>query len=214
MKLFRRELFRSEDSAFRIFSKMSEFDITYTRFRSSDGVEFEMYNIPDRVKLAISIAGKSFNIGWQRHMHALNGFSKAFEWFYEKKKKDLFYKDEAGDLFYNSEYNNLVETIYSGQKDHSFIEIRPVVVERGMSKYEGVIIALDDKESYAMLTVSELMQVVAIMSQFSFQAEANILMNAMQSTGKIRVVDQNYKSDAFKNNSPHGNRPAVDWSKK
>lgn len=199
---------------FRIFSKMTEFDIMYSQFRAPDGTNFELYNIPDRLKLEISISGKNFKIGWERHLIVLNAFSKAFEWFYEEKKKDLFYKDEAGDLFYNAEYNHLVETVYSGQKDHSFIEIRPVVVERGTSKCEGVIVALDDKESYAMLTITELMQVVAIISQFSFQEETNILMNAMQTTGKIRIVNQNDRSNAFKNTNPQSSRPAVDWSKK
>lgn len=201
--------------AFKIYSKMTEMSMSYNQFRAGDGTNFEIYTIPDRVKLEISISGKNFKIGWERHIHLLNGFSKALEWFYDEKKKDLFYKDDTGDLFYNAEYNKLVETIYSGQKDHSFIEIRPVVVERGTSKAEGIIVALDDRESYATLTVSELTQVVAILSQFSFQSETNILLNAMQSAcGQIPVVDPNNRTATFKNTNPRPARQAVDWSKK
>lgn len=214
LKIFKREIYRTQDGSFKLSSKLTEFDITYSKFQTSDGTNFEMYSVPDRLKLEFNVNGSSFKFGWERHLHVLKKIQSVLVWFYDKDKKDLFYKNEAGELFYNSEYNNLVETLYSGHRDHSFIEIRPVVVERGPNKYEGVTFAVNDKASFATLTISELYDIISILTHFSFQTETDMLMRIAQTTGKISITDKATMNRFNSTNTSQGFTPAIDWSKK
>ena len=214
MKIYKRDIYKTPDGAFRMTSKLAEPAIAYNKFRASDGTDFDIYSIPDRLKLEFSVNGATFKFGWERHLHVLKKIQAVLSWFYDKEKKDLFYKNEAGDLFYNSEYNSLVETLYSGQKDHSFIEIRPVVVERGPYKYEGVTFAINDKTSFATLTVSELYDVISILTDFSFQTETDILLRIAQSAGKLIITDKSALYNRGDSSASQSFAPAVDWSKK
>lgn len=213
MKIFKREIYRTHDGTFRLISKLTEFPITFSKFQSSDGTNFEMYSIPDRLKLEFNVNGASFKFGWEKHMQVLKKLQYVIAWFYDSDKKDLFYKNENGELFYNAEYNNLVETMYSGQKDHSFIEIRPAVIDRGTNKYEGVTFAVNDKASFATLAVFELFDIVSIISHFSFQMETDLLLRIAQTTGKLSVVDR-ASNNRFESTTASHNSPAIDWSQK
>lgn len=176
MQLYERMLVKFGD--FIVRSKAANIGFTdRTWSNPSDNSEWKCTTIPSTVKLELAINRAKFTIGWDHHVQLINALGTALEWFFDEKKKDLFVKSDTGQLYFNNDYNDLKTSAYSGKYTHSFLEIRPVVVERDdLKRYEGVIIVINETDNYACLTVDELLSLSHIIANFDFSRELILYM--------------------------------------
>lgn len=177
-------------SGLKIRSRVPEVAIQRREWVPPEGGKRCMYTLNSPVKVEISIDKAKFTFMWERHIHVLNAFSRALEWFFDKNKGDLFCKSEDGTLFFNSDYNNLLEGVSSGPPLYDHLEIRPVIVERdNFKRYEGVIIMIKNSDDYACLTVDELLSVVGVLSSIDFASELMLFMQTAQMTQSFSITD-------------------------
>lgn len=190
MKIFKRTLYYARYTDFKIVSRANEITIGLNRFTpTGSDTNYELFEFPNVLKLEIVVGQEKFRFGWERHLHVVNAFSKAFEWFFNDKLKDLFYKSEDGMLYFNNDYNNLKSVVYSGINTHQIIEIVPVIVEREEQRLEGVLIRVNEQASFATLSVNELMEVLSVLSNFDFSSEMTLMFEMAKALEGIKLVD-------------------------
>lgn len=183
----------SQDKNIKILSRASEIVISLNRFKpTGKDTEYELYEFPNVLKLEISVGKENFRFTWERHMHIINVFQTALSWFYDESKKDLFYKSEDGYLYFNNDYNSLKVTAYSGKKTHQFLEIVPVLIERENKRLEGVLISVNDKAAFSTVTVSELTEMISILTNFNFSSELVLFFEMAKALEGIKLVDNSF----------------------
>lgn len=189
MKIFKRTLYWSQDV--KIVSRASEIVISLNKFKpTGSDTEYELFEFPNILKLEIMVGKENFRFTWERHIHVINTFQTALSWFYDKSKKDLFYKSsEDGCLYFNNDYNSLKVTAYSGKKTHQFLEIVPVLIERENQRLEGVLLSVNDKSAFATLTVSELTEMISVLTNFNFSSELVLYFEMAKALDGIKLVD-------------------------
>lgn len=174
-------------------AKYSLPEIRQMDFTPQGGVEaWHIYSLSGNVKLELVVGKQKFTFGWKKHLHVLMSLKKALAWFYDESKKDMFVEDN-GTLYFNNDYNGLVVAINSG--NNQFIEIRPAVIERGDKRYEGIVMAVNESSEYAMLTISEFLEIVSVIQNFDFTAMLNVFLNMAKTTNNLKLVKDTERND-------------------
>ncbi len=170
--------------SFTLTSLMPKFDIDIYH-------EFATANVSAILKFKFNGAnGPTFRINQATHHQVLMGVKKAVDWFYDDSKADLFVVNEKDQLVFNNDYNDLSVVINSAQAYNEHMEIRPCVnnaeSERG---HEGVIIFLNSASSYIVINREELEEIYTLLSNFSYQAEIDLLLKVDMLATKM-VIQQ------------------------
>ena len=132
--------------------------------------------------------GAMFRINQATHYQVLMGFKKALDWFYDPNKADLFVVNEKNQLTFNNDYNNLIVTIHSSQIYNEHMEIRPCVNNSDSDRgHEGVIIFLNSASSYIIINREELEEIYTLLSNFSYQAEIDLLVKVDMLATKMKI---------------------------
>lgn len=190
LKIFKHNLYYNQDADLKIISRASEVNITRSQFRPTNSdADYDMYTFPNILKLEISIGKDSFKFSWEKHLAVLKAFKDAIGWFTDTEKKDLFYKSSDGNLYFNNDYNALCTSAYSGKQTHQFLEIRPAIVQRDFTNYEGVVIMLNNTQSFATLTFTELYDVYSVLSQFNFSSELVLFFEMAKGLDGVKISE-------------------------
>lgn len=193
MKIFKRTLYFNPYNDFRIISRASEITIRMNKFRpTGEDADYELFEFPNVLKLEIVINQEKFRFTWERQLHVVEAFRKSLSWFYDTKLKDLFYKSEDGTLYFNNDHNNVKTIVYSGTKNHQVMEIVPVVVEREGQRLEGVLVKINQEASFATLSISELMEVLSILTNFNFSSEMVLMFEMAKALEGIKLVENTF----------------------
>ena len=105
---------------------------------------------------------------------------KAIEWFYDTEKKRMFLYDDNGDLTFNHEFKELSEVYYDPFESKTFLKIIPATIQNKNGKMiEGVNLYINQLETMVGMSRYDLEDMMSVLSEFNFQEEAIMLMNAL-----------------------------------
>ena len=121
----------------------------------------------------------SFRINPRNQYRCVRFFSNAIGWFNDPEYQDLFLIDEeTGRRLINMDYRDLRELIPPTRYDtQGLLAVPAVVTIENSPTEEGIALSINNTRYTAMLTYDELVDIAGIVNFFSFQDEANLLMN-------------------------------------
>lgn len=139
------------------------------------------FNIRSYCAVSISIPrkatfdkGLTFNVPIELHRKLMDTLEMVIHWFYDPGKKDLFYLDEKDNPHFNPDYRNLRYSV-KNKRNNTRIEFAPSEVEVDGKIVEGVVVFINYTDNLTMLPLSELEEIFAVLSSFSYQAEISAL---------------------------------------
>lgn len=121
----------------------------------------------------------SFRINMRNQYRCVRFFANAINWFNDPEYQDLFLIDEeTGRRLINMDYRALRELIPPTRYDTQGLLVVPAVVTiENSPTMEGVALSINNTKYTVMLTYDELIEIAGAVNFFSFQDEANLLIN-------------------------------------
>ena len=173
MAIYLRELFSVRGM------KMTAITISPT-ITDTKGKNANLVNIAINSHINICYNGETFKISMKNQWKVVRFFNSVLQWFFNESAKDMYVIDERGKLVFNSDYKELVQSVYSGKATHQFLQARPIVVQTIDSMAEGIILNINNKETYVSLTVDEIGEIVDTINKFDPRMEVLLISNLMR----------------------------------
>lgn len=169
----------------RIESGMSGLQLTRD---INEKTNYEIYTLPNYLPI-LTLYLNTQDGNWKDRMIKISDRSiarfnlcirKVIEWFYDPDKKDMFLYDENGDLVFNHSFKDLNEVYYDPFEPNKFLKIIPSTVSGKDNKVvEGVSMYINQLDTIVSVSRYDLEDLMTLMSNFSFQEEAILLMSAI-----------------------------------
>lgn len=158
-------------------------------------------NAPDDLKYAKE---GMYKITPRNIYRTIKFFNSIVKWFYDEDMKDLFVQGDTGKLLFNPDYAKLGVVTKPDPFSENIMKATPAVIryETGQ-EYEGIYLYINKNEFLIPLTLSDVEDILGILSTFSFEgAASSMLLGLMQSKTAGRIYDKPYSSNRAYNNQP------------
>lgn len=134
---------------------------------------------------------KTFKANLRNYMSVVTFFRKILDWFQSPSYEGLFFQDkETGQLLVDMEMRHLKEYIGGNSRfDQCAMLAVPAVFQRDSEIREGCVISINDTKYSEILRDIDIETICGFLSNFSFQAETLLLMQAIQNPAFYRKLD-------------------------
>jgi hypothetical protein len=124
----------------------------------------------------------SFKMTSKNINRVVKSLNKAYSWFFDKSLPDLYVLDDKGVTRFNADYKHLHVTVRGSKED--LLRIIPVEIEAMDKVEEGVYLQINTTENIIPLTVTELCDLISILSEIRFEEQITMLLYIYNTTPK------------------------------
>ena len=159
---------------------------------------------------------KAFKANLRNYMAVVNFFRTILSWFQSDKYEGLFFQDkETGRLLIDMEQRNVRAYVGGNTRfDQCAMMAVPAVYQMDAEIREGCMLTINNTKYSGMLRDVDVETICGFLSNFSFQGETLLLMQAVQIPAFYRHWDPNSRSTVAgaPNRTGDDFKPVVNWA--